>query len=337
MLLFIKQKKFRKQSRNLEGESYIMTMKKNREKKKKGNLKRDWPLYLLAAPGVIALLLFSYLPMTGIVLVFKEYNFKGGIFGSPWARPLFKNFQFFFNNMSTAVRSTKYTILYNILFFAVGTIAAIGIAIMLSEIMHKRFVKITQSVLFFPYFISWMVIGAITYTLLNVQTGYLNHLITAFGGQPYDFYSHPKAWIIILVIANTWQSAGYSSIIYFGVLSGIDTSLYEAAEVDGATKWQRICRITLPMLKPTVVILFLLSVGNMLKGNLNMIIGMTNLNPMLLPTTDLIDVFVYRSGVRNGEMAFASAISLYQSVFGFFLIIAANKLAGHYDKEVTLF
>lgn len=219
----------------------------------------------------------------------------------------------------------------------VGTIAAIGIAIMLSEVMHKRFVKITQSILFFPYFISWMVIGAITYTLLNVQTGYLNHIITALGGQPYDFYSHPKVWIIILVIANTWQSAGYSSIIYFGVLSGIDVSLYEAAEVDGAAKWQRICKITLPMLKPTVVILFLLSVGNMLKGNLNMIIGMTNLNPLLLPTTDLIDVFVYRSGVRNGEMAFASAISLYQSVFGFLLIIVANKLAGHYDKEATLF
>ena len=305
--------------------------------KRKSTFRKDWPLYLLALPGTIALLLFSYFPMTGIILVFKDYNFRGGIFKSPWAQPLFKNFIYFFNNKSTAIRATSLTVMYNLLFFAVGTVVAVAIAIMLSEIASRFFVKISQSMMFLPYFISWMVSGAILYALLNPQTGMVNQMIAAATGSTYDFYSHPGIWILILTIVNTWQSCGYNSIIYYGVLTGIDSSLYEAAKVDGATKWQCIRHITIPLLKPTIIILFLLSVGNIMRGNLNMIIGLTNLNPVLFPTTDLIDVFVYRSGVRNGEMAFASAISLYQSIFGFIFVVLANKIAGKFDEESTLF
>lgn len=305
--------------------------------KRKSTFRKDWPLYLLALPGTIALLLFSYFPMTGIILVFKDYNFRGGIFKSPWAQPLFKNFIYFFNNKSTAIRATSLTVMYNMLFFAVGTVVAVAIAIMLSEIASRFFVKISQSMMFLPYFISWMVSGAILYALLNPQTGMINQMIAAATGSTYDFYSHPGIWILILTIVNTWQSCGYNSIIYYGVLTGIDSSLYEAAKVDGATKWQCIRHITIPLLKPTIIILFLLSVGNIMRGNLNMIIGLTNLNPVLFPTTDLIDVFVYRSGVRNGEMAFASAISLYQSIFGFIFVVLANKIAGKFDEESTLF
>lgn len=305
--------------------------------KRKSTFRKDWPLYLLALPGIIALLLFSYFPMTGIILVFKDYNFRGGIFKSPWAQPLFKNFIYFFNNKSTAIRATSLTVMYNLLFFAVGTVVAVAIAIMLSEIASRFFVKISQSMMFLPYFISWMVSGAILYALLNPQTGMINQMIAASTGSTYDFYSHPGIWILILTIVNTWQSCGYNSIIYYGVLTGIDSSLYEAAKVDGATKWQCIRHITIPLLKPTIIILFLLSVGNIMRGNLNMIIGLTNLNPVLFPTTDLIDVFVYRSGVRNGEMAFASAISLYQSIFGFIFVVLANKIAGKFDEESTLF
>ena len=308
-------------------------------RKKSGfrKFRQDIPLYILALPGVIALLLFSYFPMAGIVLVFKDYNFKGGIFGSPWADPIYKNFRFFFNNISTAMRSTGLTVMYNLLFFIVGTIFAVAIAIMLSEIKGKMFIKISQSLMFLPYFISWMVMGAILYALLNADSGLLNQTLVSLGKEPIDFYANPKAWIAILTIVNTWQSCGYTSIIYYGVLTGIDSSLYEAAKVDGASKLQCIRKITVPLLKPTIIILFLLSVGNMLKGNLNMIIGLTNLNPVLFSTTDLIDVFVYRSGVRNGEMAFASAISLYRSIFGFLLVITANKIAGKFDKDATLF
>lgn len=310
---------------------------KQKTKRKRKSFKEQWPLYTMALPGVIALLAFSYFPMAGIILVFKQYNFKGGIFRSPWADPIYKNFVFFFNNMSTAMRATTLTVMYNILFFAVGTAAAVAIAIMLSEITNKVFIKVSQSFMFLPYFISWMVIGAILNSLINSETGLLAQVVNRAGGTMPDVYAMPKPWILILVIVNTWQSCGYSSIIYYGVISGIDASLYEAARVDGASKWQCIKKITLPLLRPTIIIMFLLSVGNMLKGNLNMIIGLTNLNPVLFPTTDLIDVFVYRSGVRNGEMAFASAVSLYQSVFGLILVLVSNKIAGKFDKDATLF
>lgn len=306
-------------------------------KNRLASLRQDGPLYILALPGVISLLLFSYFPMTGILLVFKDYNFRGGIYGSPWAEPILKNFQFFFHNISTAMRATGLTVMYNLLFFAIGTIVAVTLAIMLNEIENKPFIKVSQSIMFLPYFISWMVVGAILFALLNSESGLINQALISFGKEPYDFYAHPKAWILILVIVNVWQSSGYSSIIYYGVLTGIDSSLYEAAKVDGATKWQCIRKITLPLIKPTIIILFLLSVGNILKGNLNMIVGVTNLNPVLFPTTDLIDVFVYRSGVRNGEMAFASAIALYQSIFGFIFVVAANKISGKFDKDSTLF
>ncbi|MEK3772262.1 ABC transporter permease subunit [Paenibacillus sp. FSL R5-0887] len=300
-------------------------------------LKKDGLLYMMALPGILALLAFSYLPMAGSILVFKEYRFDGGIFNSPWADPIFKNFQFFFNNFDTAMRATFNTIMFNILFFVFGTIFAVAIAIMLNEISSRRFVKVNQSIMFFPFFMSWMVIGSILNAILNNETGFLNQIIKSITGSTYDFYATPWIWIPILVIVVIWQSTGYNSIIYFGVLTGFDSSMYEAAEVDGASKLQQIFKITIPMLKPTIIILFLLSVGNMLRGNLNMIIGLTNMNPILLPFTDLIDVFVYRSGVRNGEMAFASAISLYQSVFGFFLVIIANKITSWYDKDSTLF
>ena len=300
-------------------------------------LKRNGSLYLFALPGVAFLLLFCYFPMAGLVLVFKEYNFRGGIFGSPWADPIFLNFQFFFNSIDRAIRATRNTIVLNILYFVVGTIVSVALAVMLMEIRNKRFVKITQSIMFFPFFISWMAFGSILQSILNLRLGTLNNLIAFFGGQRIDFYSNPSYWIPILVICNVWNSAGYSSIIYYAALTGIDPTYYEAAMVDGASKWKQIKTISLPLLRPTVIMLFLLSLGNMLRGNLTMIVGLTNLNPTLLPVTDIIDVFVYRSGIRSGELAFSSAISLYQSVFGFILVMASNSIVRKINAENALF
>jgi putative aldouronate transport system permease protein len=275
--------------------------------------------------------------MVGLVLVFKDYNFRGGIFGSPWAVPIHRNFLFFFNSIDKAVRSTKNTIVLNILYFTVGTVIAIAIAVMLMEIKNKRFIKVTQSIMFFPFFISWMAFGSILQSILNYRLGTLNNLITFFGGQRIDFYSNPAYWIPILVVCNVWSSAGYSSIIYYAALTGIDPTYYEAAMVDGASKWKQITTISLPLLRPTVIMLFLLSLGGILRGNFSMIMGLTNLNPSLFPVTDIIDVFVYRSGIRAGELAFTSAISLYQSVFGFLLVLFSNFLIRKIDRENALF
>jgi putative aldouronate transport system permease protein len=275
--------------------------------------------------------------MAGLVLVFKDYTFRGGIFGSPWAEPLFRNFQFFFNSFDKAIRATGNTVVLNILYFVIGTIVSVSIAVMLAEIKHRRFVKISQSVMFFPFFISWMAFGSILQSILNYNLGTVNNILAFLGAERIDFYSNPKYWIPILVICNTWNQAGYSSIIYYAALTGIDPTYYEAAMVDGASKWKQITNITLPLLRPTVIMLFMLSLGNMLRGNLSMIMGLTNLNPTLLPVTDIIDVFVYRSGIRSGELAFTSAISLYQSVFGFLLVMISNSIVRKIDRENALF
>ncbi|WP_051507190.1 ABC transporter permease [Saccharibacillus sacchari] len=296
---------------------------------------RDAPLYLLALPGIAVLILFAYLPMSGLILVFKNYNFNDGIFGSPWAG--FANFEFFFSSMEDAIRATRNTVMLNVLYMLTGTFFSVAIAIVLNEMRSKWFVKITQSVMFFPYFISWIIIGAILFSLLDYDKGILNQSLAALGLSQVDWYSSPWLFMVILVLANIWKSAGYGAIIYYAVLQGIDTSYYEAARIDGASRWQIIMRITLPMLIPSIILMSLLSIGGMLKGDLSMIMGVTFLNPLLLPTTDIIDVYVYRTAIRSGEFGFASAITLYQSVFGFILVLVANKMAGWYDKDSKLF
>lgn len=299
------------------------------------SLRKDSSLYLLALPGIVILILFAYLPMSGLILVFKNYNFNDGIFGSPWAG--FSNFEFFFSSMEDSLRATRNTVMLNALYMLTGTFFSVAIAIILNELRSKWFIKITQSVMFFPYFISWIIIGAILFSLLDYDKGIMNQLLQTFGFSQVDWYSSPWLFVIILVLANIWKSAGYGAIIYYAVLQGIDTSYYEAAKIDGASRWQIITKITVPMLIPSIILMTLLGIGGMLKGDLSMIMGVTFLNPLLLPTTDIIDVYVYRTAIRSGEFGFASAITLYQSVFGFILVLVANKLAGWYDKDSKLF
>ncbi|MDR2303483.1 MAG: ABC transporter permease subunit [Treponema sp.] len=302
-----------------------------------GILKRDGSLYVFALPGVLFLLFFCYFPMAGLILVFKNYNFRGGIFGSPWAEPLFQNFLFFFNSFDRALRATRNTVFLNLLYFGVTTVVSVTLAIMLADIKSRRFVKITQSIMFFPFFISWMAFGSILQSVLNYNLGTLNNIFVLLGGGRIDFYANPDYWWAVLVICNVWNQAGYSSIIYYATLTGIDPTYYEAAMVDGASKWKQIKSITIPMLRPTVIMLFMLSLGNMLRGNLTMIVGLTNLNPALFPVTDIIDVFVYRSGIRSGELAFSSAVSLYQSAVGFILVMVSNAILRRIDRENALF
>ncbi|ASA23463.1 ABC transporter permease [Paenibacillus donghaensis] len=313
----------------------LMSMKPTIWKKMKGDITKYGPLYILALPGVLFLLLFSYFPMSGLILVFKNYNFKDGIFGSPWAG--FDNFKFFYSSLDLAIRATRNTVMLNILFFVFTTVAAIAVAIMLNEIRSKLTIKVTQSALFIPFFISWVVIGSVLFAMLDYKNGLFNQIFEQIGLNPIDWYSNPYLWIPILVIASIWKGMGYNSIIYYAILTGFDNSIYEAAKIDGASRMQQIFKITIPLLKPTIIMLFLLAVGNMLKGDLSMIMGLTYLNPLLLPVTDIIDVFVYRTAVKTGEFAFSSAISLYQSVVGLLLILGANKIAGWYDKDSKLF
>ena len=173
--------------------------------------------------------------------------------------------------------------------------------------------------------------------LFDEDTGMINSVITALGGTPVEWYSNPDYWWPIMIITTVWKGAGYGSIIYFCALTGFDQSLYEAAEIDGAGRWQRIRRITIPLLKPTIIIMFLLNVGGILAGGVDQIMGMTSLNPFLLETTDTIATFVYRSAIENGQFESASAITLYQSIFGFLLVMGANLLVKKVDPDYALF
>lgn len=293
------------------------------------------PLWALALPGLILLIMFSYIPMAGLVIVFKDYNFMDGIFGSPWVG--FRNFEFFFYNIDKAWRATRNTLVLNALYMIVGTITSLSLAIMFNEIRSRKFLKVTQTISIFPHFLSWVVVGGILTAFLTYDRGAINNMIVAAGGERQDFYNTASYWPAILTIAHCWKGAGYSAIVYYATLSGFDTSYYESAEVDGATLLQRIWHITLPMLVPTITILTLMSIGRIFYGDLTMMMSLHNLNPMLLETTDIIDTFVYRSVMKLGDFSMSSAIGLYQSIFGFILVLLTNFVVGRIDGDNKLF
>lgn len=293
------------------------------------------PLWALSLPALALLLFFSYIPMAGLVIVFKDYDFLKGIWASPWVG--FKNFEFFFYNMDNALRATRNTLVLNALSITFGTLVSISLAIMFSEIRNKKFLKVTQTISIFPHFLSWAVVGGIATAFLSYDKGLVNSIVTSLGGNRVDLYNTPGYWPAILTIFNVWKSAGYSAIVYYATISGFDTSYYEAAEVDGATLWQRILYITLPMLLPTICILTLMSVGRIFYGDLSMMMSMHNLNPMIYETTDIIDTFVYRSITQLGDYSMSSAVSLYQSIFGFALVLLSNYIVGKFSAESRLF
>ena len=230
-------------------------MEKAIAKSKKRKFK-NLPLFMIALPGIVYLLINNYIPMFGIFLAFKNYSLRKGVFGSDWCG--LQNFQFLFKTKDAWIM-TRNTILYNVAFIIIGTIVAIAIAVMMCELGKKTRVKFFQAALLLPNLLSWVVIGFIAYAFLNADTGFINKTILAL--DPVSWYSYTGAWPAIIIIVNLWKNMGYQSIVYMASISGIDKSIYEAAAIDGATKMQQIFRITLPMLKPTVITLTLMSIG----------------------------------------------------------------------------
>lgn len=302
----------------------------------KNELIKNKTLYLMTLPAIILLFLFNYLPMAGIIIAFKNFNISDGIFGSKWASPIYDNFLYFFTS-DYWVRVTKNTILLNLLFIAVGTVANIALAIMFSEMRFGFLKRVSQSLTLLPYFISWIVVGIFSYNILNYEHGMLNNLLAQIGADRIDWYSKPKAWPFIILIVSIWKGVGYSSIIYLATLTGIDHSLYEAARIDGSTKRQEIWYITLPMLRPTVVVLTLLSIGKIMNSDFGMFYSLVGDSAQLYPTVDVIDTFVFRSLKGSGDMGMASAANFYQSVLSFVIVFLSNKLARKYESNSALF
>ena len=298
------------------------------------DLRENWVKWLMILPAAIVVILMCYIPMGGIVLAFKEYNYHDGIFGSPWV--WFKNFTYFFQS-GKAFSVTRNTILYNLAFLLVNTVLQITCAILLSELTGKWFKRITQSVMFFPYFISWVVVGAFVYNMFNFEFGAVNPFLKSIGLEPIDVYSNKGMWPFILIGVSAFKNVGYGTVMYLASISNIDSSLYEAADLDGATMWQKIRYITLPGIRPTIIILFLLAIGTIMKGDFQMFWQVTGNNPMVLEVTDVIDTYVTRSLLQLQEFGMTSAAGLYQSVFSFLLVLLANKLVKKADPDYALF
>jgi putative aldouronate transport system permease protein len=285
-------------------------------------------------PAVIYIVIFAYLPMSGIILAFKKYTYAGGIFGSPWNG--IKNFEFFFKSGKAAL-VTRNTVLYNLLFIVFNTVLQITVAVLLTEVSGRYFKKISQSMMFLPYFISWVVVSVIAFNILSFDVGVLNTFINKFGGTKISFYSEAKFWPVILTLFGAWKGVGYGSIIYLAAIMGIDTQIYEAAQIDGANVFQRIFKITVPQIKPTVIILFLLSIGGIFRGNFDMFYNLIGSNGVLYNATDVIDTFTFRALMTNSDFGMSAASGLYQSVCCFVTIMVVNKIIKTYEKDYSLF
>ncbi|MDF2834378.1 MAG: sugar transporter permease [Paenibacillus sp.] len=292
-------------------------------------------LLLMCLPAVAFFIVFAYLPMPGLYLAFIQYNYSDGIFKSPFVA--FDNFRFLVIN-GDLWRLTFNTVAYNIVFILLGNVLQILVAVLLNELRRKWFKKIAQTLMFLPHFISAVLIGLIAYNILSYDYGVLNGVLQAFGMEPVKTYSNPVIWPFIIVITFLWQSTGYGSIIYFAAIMGLDNEIIEASEIDGANAFQRIVYIILPWLKPTFIILLLFSLGGVLKGNFGLFYNLVGANnTALYATTDIIETYVFRSLMTNFNFSIGSAVSLYQSVFGFIVVITANWLVRKFSPENSLF
>jgi putative aldouronate transport system permease protein len=296
--------------------------------------RRSWMLLLMCAPAIIFFLVFAYGPMPGAWIAFTNFNYADGIFGSPFVG--MRNFEFLIKSGQLWLL-TKNTILYNLVFIVLGNILQIALAIMLNEIRSKYFKKVSQTIMFLPYFISVVLVGVIAFNLLNYDTGAVNALIVQAGGDPIKIYSQAGLWPFIIVIAQLWQSTGYGSIVYFAAIMGIDNSLFEAAAIDGASAWQRIRYMILPNLKPTFIILLLFSLGGIMRGNFGLFWNLIGNNAALFQTTDIIETAVYRMIVSQNNFTASTAVGLYQSLFGFALVLFVNWVVRKINSDYALF
>ncbi len=297
------------------------------------DIKRNPWLYLLTLPAILFFIIFSYIPMAGLYIAFVDYRPLTGIWKSAFVG--LENFKAFFAT-SNWITVTGNTLLLNALFIASTTIASVAIAIMLSQISQKWVKKITQSVVILPHFMSWTIVALISTAILS-SNGIINQIIQFFGGEGIEFYNTPSVWRVVLVCLRIWQGAGFGSIVYLATITGIDSSIYEAAAVDGASKMQCVFRITLPLLKNTIIMLTIMNVGKIFNGDFGMIYAMVGTNSLLYPTTDVIDTYLFRQLLENPSMGQTAAVGLVQSVLGFLFVVLCNKIANKWSPESALF
>ncbi len=303
--------------------------------KKKNVLKEYWPLYLMMLPALLYLLINNYIPMAGMVIAFKKLNFAKGIWASPWAG--LKNFKFLFASKDAWI-ITRNTLLYNVAFILVNMVVGIAIAILITEVRNTKLKKIYQSAILLPFLMSMVILSYIVYALLSAENGLVNNsILPLFHIDSIQWYQEPKYWPVILIIANCWKGVGYGCLIYIASLIGIDPSFYEAARLDGASKWQEITKITLPSLVPTIITLLLLSIGRIFYSDFGLFYQVPMNSGVLFPTTNVIDTYVYRALIEQGNISMSSAAGVYQSLVGFCVVMLSNWIVRKVDKDQALF
>ena len=312
--------------------------KANKDPKDKKNLKKAFvksiPFYLFFAPTFIYLFINNYMPLPGLVLAFKNYTAKKGIYGSPWAG--FKNFKYLFATKDAFI-ITRNTILYNVVFIIVNTVLAIIVAILLAE-MTSKLKNVYQSIILLPHMISMVIVSYLVFAFLSTENGFFNNTILKwFGQEPIAWYMEKKYWPYILVFVSCWKVIGYNCIIYLSSILGIDRTYYEAAAIDGAGKLRQIWLITLPLLRPTIIMMSLLAVGRIFYSDFGLFYQVPQNSGALFSVTNTIDTYVYRGLMELGDMTMSAAAGLYQSVVGFILIVSANLLVRRIDADSALF
>ncbi|WP_088810995.1 MULTISPECIES: sugar ABC transporter permease [Listeria] len=293
----------------------------------------------MCLPGFAWLIVFFYIPVFGNVVAFKDFQYAAGGFidslkASPWVG--FDNFKFLFSS-DNAYLITRNTVLYNLAFIVLGLIVAVMIAIIMSELRSKKLVKVYQTSMLLPYFLSWVVISYFVYAFLSPDKGLLNSIIVANGGEAISWYTEPKYWPYILVFMGIWKGVGYNSIIYFATIMGIDPTYYEAAQMDGASKWQQVKNVTLPQLVPLITILSILAVGNIFRADFGLFYQVPRNSGALYEVTSVLDTYIYNGLTSTGDIGMAAAAGLYQSLVGFILVVGTNLIVRKYDPESALF
>ena len=298
-------------------------------------VKKWTPVYLMMIPGALYLLINNYIPMFGLVIAFKQVDFQKGILASPWIG--FQNFQFLFQTKDAFV-ITRNTLLYNIAFIFLNTFIGILFAIFICDISWKTGKKVYQSAILFPYLMSWVIVGYIIYAIFAMQYGIVNKsILPALGMDPLMWYNDPKYWPAILIITNTWKGIGYGCLIYISSINGIEASYFEAAELDGANKFQQIWNITMPEILPSVITLTLLSIGRIFYSDFGLFYQVPRDSGLLYSTTNTIDTYVYRGLMKLGNVGMASAAGFYQSVVGFILVLLSNWVVRKISPDNALF
>ncbi|CDN44152.1 MULTISPECIES: sugar ABC transporter permease [Paenibacillus] len=297
-------------------------------------LSRNRIMFLMILPALIFFVVFSYIPMVGVYYAFTNFDFEGGLFGSEFVG--MQNFKFLYDS-GVLWNLTKNTVLYNLAFILLGNALQLICAIFLSELPGKWFRKLTQSIMFLPFFVSFVLVGAFVFNLFNSSNGVINTVLVQLGLQPYDFYLHTAPWKYIIIFFNIWKGLGYGTIIYLAAIMSISDEYHEAAKIDGANIFKRIRYITLPMLVPTFILLILLSLGGILKGQFDLFYQIIGSNGVLYNSTDIIDTYVYRSLAVNFDIGMGTAAGLYQSFFGLVLVVTVNYIIRKTHKDYALF